>query len=261
MKSQSMILTTTLLFVLGLGAAAFARETVKLKDGTTYPDAVLVRLTPATYIIQTTDNLFQVSQDDLAPATLKAAESRPGLAPLISNTYAEVHADGTVTSYFTIPIINRGKKAMTTTRWGLAPWERSHAAGRHYVDDRGVTLTPDYSPGVEKWPAHPQERVQVTLPLAVPLAPGERMTLTGSETAVWIHDTDQGHVFRFPGDYAEDRMVWLKVRMPSGAHVSAMTPAPSASFTHDGHEYLMWRHFFKKGEKFPLEILYTLDGE
>lgn len=60
-------------------------------------------------------------------------------------------------------------------------------------------------------------------------------------------------------DYAEDNLVWLKVRLPRGAGIRSITPQPSARFTQDGQEYVMWRRFYKQGEQFPLEIVYALD--
>jgi len=255
------LITVILAVVLAavLAATARAQETVRLRNGTTFDGAVLVRLTPATYLIQTRDVLYQVTEDELTPgslATVEAADKdRP---PLVTHSYDEIHADGTVTTSWSLPLTNDGPHAITETRWGLAPWERSHAAHRRYVDDRGVALTPTYSPPMSAWAEHPDGRVQVTLPLAVPLAPGEKMTLIGSETTDGTKAVDTGRVYTHVGDYAEDRVVWRKVRLPQGATLVRATPQPSARFTSGGYEYVMWRHFYRKGEKFPLEVFYRL---
>ncbi len=248
----------TLVAVLTLATVSAAQDTIKLKNGTVYSDAILVKLSPATYILQTPKALLELTDEELAAESARAARNH-GRPPVVAHDFNEIHADGTVTSYWTLPLVNNGRKAITETRWGLAPWERSHAEKRHYVDDRGVSLQPEYSPPISRWPDDTKRRIQVTLPLAVPLAPGERTTFTGSETTNWTRRTEEGIVFSHPGDYAEDRLVWRKVQLPLGAHIVRISPRPSARFKHGGHEYVMWRRFYKKGEVYPMEVVYTLD--
>ena len=65
-------------------------------------------------------------------------------------------------------------------------------------------------------------------------------------------------MFRHPGDFAEDRLVYRKVRLPRDAEIVRVAPQPSARFSYDGFEFLTWRHFYKKGEQFPLEVVFTL---
>ncbi len=256
MKRILMILMAA---TLAVGSVTALAETVKLRDGTTFKDAVLVRITPATFIVQTGDALYELTSDEISPSSLQDKDFRRSKAPVVAHHYDEVHLDGTVTMYYTLPLKNDGKKALTETRWGLAPWERDYAANRTYVDDRGVTLVPTYDPPVTQWGDHPGQRVQVNMPLSVPLAPGESMTITGRETTAWTHKTDEGIVYSSPGDYAEDRLIWRKVRLPLGAHIVRVTPPPSARFTHEGHEYVMWRRFYKQGEAYPLEVVFTLN--
>jgi hypothetical protein len=99
----------------------------------------------------------------------------------------------------------------------------------------------------------------VSLPLAVPVAPGEVMTINGAEVTPWIIREVESFRYRSVGDFAEDRLIWRKVRLPRGAKVEQISPEPVSRFTQDGYEYLMWRQFYRKGEVKPLEVLYSLD--
>ncbi len=252
-KSTLLVMAITMAAI----SAPLLAATVELQNGTTYKDAILVRLAPATFILQSGDYLFELTSDEISPKTLQDQDFSRGKAPVISHNYDEINGDGTVTMYSSLPITNNGKTALTETRWGLAPWERSHAEKRHYVDNRGITLKPTYNPPPEKWSKNPGKRIQITMPLSSPLAPGESMTITTRETTNWIHKTDEGMVYTHPGDYSEDRLIWRKVRLPLGAKIIQVTPQPSARFSHEGHEYLMWRRYYKKGEKYPLKVIFT----
>lgn len=262
----------TCLLILGLCAAAAATaataagagttppaERVVLRDGTTFDRAVLVRLTPATFVVQTADALYELSEDEIDAATLRAMDFTGDQPPLVTHHYDEIHADGTVTVHWSLPLRNDGRKAVTEMRMGMAPWEREHAAGRSYVDERGTPLVPVYDPPLERWDDRPDQQVRQIIPLAVPLAPGESATITGRETVTWTRKTAEGLVFTHPGDYAEDRLVWRKVRLPQGARIVRVSPQPSARFVSDGCEYLMWRRYYQAGERFDLEVVYTLD--
>lgn len=260
----------TCLLILGLCAAAAATaaagaatappaERVVLRDGTTFNHAVLVRLTPATFVVQTADALYELSEDEIDPATLRATHFTGAKPPLVTHHYDEIHADGTVTIHWSLPMHNDGRKAVTEMRMGLAPWERGHAAGRSYVDERGTPLISVYDPPLDRWEDRPDQQVRQIIPLAVPLAPGESTTITGRETVTWTRKTAEGLVYSSPGDYAEDRLVWRKVRLPRGATVIRATPEPSARFSHEGCEYLMWRRYYRANERFDLEVVYTLD--
>ena len=166
MKTRIWILGFLILFAANAGAA----DRVVLRDGTVLKDAAILRLSPATYIVQTTDALYELSEDELDPESLHRLDFSDSRPPIVTHHYDEIHSDGTVTSYFSNPITNDGKKAITETRWGLAPWERSHADQRSYVDERGIPLIPTYDPPPPKWASKPGKRIQVRLPLAVPVA-------------------------------------------------------------------------------------------
>ncbi len=252
---------TTLILGLMLVAAtcAAAPDTITLRDGTKLEDAVILRLNPATYIVQTADVLYELSEDELDPASLQGRDFRDGRPPVITHHYEEIHADGNTTKYWTMHLNNRNNKAMTEIRMGLAFWERAMVDQRTFVDDRGTPLHSLYDPPREKWADKPNKIIRHTIPLNVPLAPGESMSITGSETSTKIQKSEEGLHYRFHGDYSEDRLVWLKVRLPLDAKIVRVSPAAGASFEDEGFQYLMWRRYFKKGEVYPMEVVYTLD--
>jgi len=251
-----------ILLVLAAGLANAAEPwTVTLTDGKTCT-GTLVRLAAGRYLLQTDTTLLELSDDDLDARTF-SVRSRQDAVPERPvheiRHYEELHADGTVTRWWTRRMVNEGRRAITEYRFGLAPHEQPLADQRAYRDGFGNALVPVYDPPRERWSSPPQGRVQVTLPLGIPVAPGEEWSITGSETSPRIARGDAGFMYRNAGDYAEDNLVWLKVRLPRGASIRTITPQPSARFTQDGQEYVMWRRFYKQGEQFPLEIVYTLD--
>jgi hypothetical protein len=242
-------------------AAAADTWTVKLAGGDTHEGA-LVRLEPGRYLLQTDGRLLELTDDDIDPVTFRdhdradAAPKRPVIEAL---HYDELHADGTVTLHWETHVANDSRQAITELRFGLAPWERAHADKRHYRDPFGNVLVPVYDPPRERWAAKPEQRVQVTIPLAVPVAPGETMTINGDETTTWIKQENKEFRYASVGDFAEDRLIWRKVRLPHGAEITGITPEPTARFEQDGYEYVMWRRYYVKGETTTLEVRYTLD--
>jgi len=251
----------TLLLLAGGAATAADPWTVTLADGTTYEGA-LVRLAPARYLLQTDDALLELTDDDLDPRTftVRARQEAVPAQPVHEiRHYDELHADGTVTRWWTRRNVNEGRHAITEYRFGLAPHERGLADQCSYRDGFGNVLVPVYDPPRDQWPLHPDERIQVTLRLPVPVAPGEEWSISGRETAPWIQRRESGLVYRQAGDYAEDNLAWLKICLPQGAAIVSVSPPPSARFTQDDREYIMWRHYFKRGERYPLEVVYTLD--
>jgi len=251
------------MLILGVMFAAIACSAdpgvVVLRDGTELDDAVIVRLNQAHYIVQTADALYELSGDELDPDTLRDRNFSSDRPPVDTRHFAELHADGTGTRYWTGPVENDGRKAMTELRMGLAFWERAVAHRRSYTDGRGKVLESTYDPPRSEWEADPDKIVRHTLHLDTPLAPGERMTFTGSETMKLVYETEEGMLYRFHGDYAEDRLVTLKVRLPRNAKIERITPKPNSRFKHDDHQYVMWRRYYQKGESYPLEVVYKLD--
>ncbi len=262
---RTRILILGLIAVLAAAGTATAGDgdawTVKLNDGKTY-DGALVRLAPGRYLLQSGDTLLELSDDDIAPVTFAERSRRDAVPdrPVHEiRQYHEVHADGTITRWWTRKGVNESNKAITEYRFGFAPWEQLVADQRTYRDWLGNELHPEFDPPQSKWRYPPKGRVQITLPLPVPIAPGEEGWITGKETSPGIATSDKGLVYRFRGDFAEDNLVWLKVRLPRGAQVVTIQPPAAATFEADGLQYVTWRRYYKQGEVYPLTVVYTLD--
>jgi hypothetical protein len=250
-----MVLAATLL---GTAVAAPALD-VELENGKVLKDAEVVRLNPATYLVQADGQLLDLSEDELAEGTLKGVDFSKKRPPIPTHHYDQLNADGTGTRYWTMEITNRSKKVWTELRMGLAPWELRMVDQRRQVDSRGVELMSTYDPPRSKWKADSDKVVRHILHLDTPLAPGETEPITGSETSTLVLETDEGKLYRFVGDYTEDRLVNLKVRLPQWAKIERISPPASTTFEHEGCQYVTWRRFYKKGERFPLEVVYKLD--
>jgi hypothetical protein len=242
-------------------AAAAEPWHVVLADGRRL-EGTMLRTAPARYILQTATALYDLTDDDLDPQTF-STRSRQDAVPERRiheiRHYDELHADGTATHWWSRRNENNGRFAITEHRFGFAPWEQLVADQRTWRDGFGNPLTPVYDPPREKWASPPKERVQVTLKLPVPVAPGEEWTITCGETSAGASFKDGRFFFGRSGDYAEDNLVWRKVRLPQGAKIVSVSPTPSAQFEQDGFQYVTWRRYYVKGERFPLEIVYTID--
>jgi hypothetical protein len=256
------ILILGLMLVVAGAASAADPWTVVLGDGTTHLGA-LVRLSQGRYLLQTDTALLELVDDDIDPRTFAERprrEAQPKKPVAEARTFAELHVDGTVTTSWKHLFHNDHSHAITEFRYGLAPWEQREIDQRALFDDFGNELALAFDPPREKWKAGWDKRVQVAAALPVPVAPGEDWTISGRRTATGaIRQHDEGWIYTNVGDYAEDRLVWLKVALPQGATLVRATPEPSARFDDGGREYVMWRQFYRKGERRPLQIVYKLD--
>ena len=260
MNKRIVILGLGLLALLFATAATGKDWSVKLRDGQTHVGQ-LIRLQAGRYLLQTGGTLLELNEDEIDPSTFASrgrGEAQPAQPVVETRSYDELHVDGTATMHWEMQLENTSQRAVTELKWGLAPWERATVDRREYRDPFGNQLTPRYDPPREEWSKNPDARVQVDLPLAVPVAPGETMTISAQETSVRCQEVKDGFRYRNMGNYAEDRLVWLKVRLPHDAKVQSITPKPTARFTQDDYEYVMWRRYFKAGQETPLEILYAL---
>ena len=254
--------------VLGvLGAADHARAdddtwTVHLRDGTTR-EGMLLRIIQGLYILQTDQALYELSDDDIDPRTFAdrpRSETRPRRQFSVGNHYYELHHDGTATSYLTLHNHNQSDRAITEYRYGLAPWEQREIDQREILDWFGNPITQRFDPPREEWEYDWDRRVQVYAELPVPVAPGEYWsTAHRTHSRAGMRKVDEGYAWAHHGDYAEDRLVRMKVRLPHGATMVRATPEPSAVFDHAGFRYVLWRQFYEKGERRPLEVVFSLD--
>jgi len=234
---------------------------VTLADGKKH-EGDLIRIEPGRYLLQSEGALLELTDDDLDPDTFtirKRADAAPERRLVETRDYIELHPDGTGTFYWEMEVVNDTRKAITELRFGYAPWEREVADQRTYRDPFGNVLVPEYDPPRDRWADKPDERVEISLPLPVPVAPGETMTINADEISPRAFRTADGFRYKFHGDFSEDRLIWHKVRLPQGASITSIDPEPVARFEQDGFEYVMWRRYYVKHEVAPLIVLYDLN--
>ncbi|MBK8168064.1 MAG: hypothetical protein IPK64_19125 [bacterium] len=242
------------------GALAAAPWQVVLTDGTRL-EGVLVRTEPASYLLQTDSVLYELTDDDIDPRTFSgrpAREAEPARPVYDLRHFDEIHADGSVTSWWVRHNVNDSNRVITEYRVGLGPWERTVIDQRAWRDGYGNPLTPVFDPPRERWAALDEESVSVTMKLPVPVAPGEAWTIVGRETSLGTEQLDGRFFYVRSGNYADDNLVWRKVRLPLGARIESATPTPTARFEQDGFQYVIWRRLYTKLEEYPLRIVYSM---
>ncbi len=259
MLTRYLILILLLVLIGAQPSAAGDDWTVTLRDGSTH-HGQLLRLVEGLYILQADDVLMELSEDDIDPRTFKdrpRSETKPQNQLSVTNHYVELHYDGTATTYISWMHHNTSKHAITEYRFGLAPWEQREIDQRQQFDGFGNLLQPTFDPPREEWDPTWDRRVQVEMELPIPVAPGEYWNTAFRSTArVHYEKVDGGYAWSHVGDYAEDRLVWLKVRLPQGAPLVEATPEPSAIFEDGGFQYVMWRQFYYKGERRALRVVF-----
>ena len=259
MSTRHLIPTLLLALLVALPAAAKDDWTVTLRDGSTY-HGTLVRLVEGLYILQANDVLMELSDDDIDPSTFKGrsrSETNPEEKLSVANHYVELHYDGTATTYITFTNHNTSNRAITEYRYGLAPWEQREVDQHFQFDGCGNLLQPTFDPPREKWEPSWDRNVSISFKLPIPVAPGEYWHAASRSTAhVHYEKVDGGFAWSHFGDYAEDRPVWLKVRLPQGASLIEATPEPAAIFEDSGFRYVMWRQFYHQGERRALTVVF-----
>lgn len=259
MQNRYPILILLLVLLLAVPAAAGDDWAVTLKDGSTH-QGKLLRLVEGLYILQTDDVLLELSDDDIDPRTFKdrpRSQTRPEKQLSVTNHSVELNYNGTATDYLTFMHRNTGNRAITEYRYGLAPWEQREIDQRSSYDGFGNLLHPVFDPPREEWEPDWDRNVKVTMKLPIPVAPGEYWnTAVRATTRAHYEKVDGGFAWSHIGDYAEDRLVWLKVRLPQGAKLVEATPEPSAIFEEGGFRYVMWRQFYNKGERRALRVVF-----
>ncbi len=249
-----------------VAAATTARAdddwTVTLRDGSVH-EGTLIRVHPARYVLQTETALFELTDDDIDPRTFAdrpRREARPRDKLSVADHYEELHRDGTATLRLILESVNSSRRALTEYRYGLAPWEQREIDNRQLLDQYGSPIALRFDPPREDWEPDWDRRVQVHAELPVPVAPGEPWSVTSIATrSAYLQEVDEGNRWRHVGDYAEDRILSLKVRLPRGTELVRTEPAATATFEDDGFTYVVWRQFYKKGERRPLAVIFKTD--
>ncbi|MDY0111160.1 MAG: hypothetical protein RBT60_14630 [Candidatus Krumholzibacteria bacterium] len=259
MPTRYLIVLLLLVLIGAQPAVAGDDWTVTLRDGSTH-EGQLLRLVEGLYILQADGVLMELSDDDIDPRTFKdrpRSETKPQKQLSVTNHYVELHYDGTATTCIDFMHHNTGNHAITEYRFGLAPWEQREIDQREHFDGYGNPLHPTFDPPREQWEPTWDRRVQVDMKLPIPVAPGEYWHVVMRATSrAHYEQVAKGIAWSFIGDYAEDRLVWLKVRLPQGATLVEATPEPSAIFDDAGFRYVMWRQFYHKGERRALRVVF-----
>lgn len=259
MSNRRSIIVLLLALLVVLPAAAKNDWTVTSRDGSVY-HGTLVRLVEGLYVLQSDGALIELSEDDIDPRTFKdrsRSDTKPKEKLSVANHYVELHEDGTATNYISFTNHNTGSRAITEYRYGLAPWEQREVDQHFQFDGFGNLLQPTFDPPREKWEPNWDRNVSISFRLPIPVAPGEYWQMASRSTfRAHFEKVEGGFAWSHFGDYAEDRVVCLKVRLPKGAPLLEATPEPSATFADSGFEYVMWRQYYHKGERRALRVVF-----
>ncbi len=165
--------------------------------------------------------------------------------------FERVHADGSVESWNRVEGINMRQKLLTAISWGVADWEVERVKAMRVLDAFGNELK-----HIVKMK---RGRRIVVVELVVPVAPLESYILMVAyrDEGRAVRDGDDW-LFRFDGDFPEDRLLKRKVILPAGAEVLDITPAFFRTFDHEGAPLVFWNRFFHAYEVLPMSIRYRL---
>ena len=253
--------STWMVLALALAAGALAGAAVhqvKLAGGRNV-EGELTRLQPGLYLLHGGGELLELSEDEISsvdgkPGNLGAAARGGEVRPW--QKYEELQADGRVVAWDSFVFHNEGRTAITEVGFGIAPHEAAGALAVDYFDGFGNKLATTMEPDLAADPS--ARRRQLTIHLQVPVAPGESATLASRRLQPGARRAAEGLSYSFAGDFPDDRLVWRKVRLPKGAEILSVEPAPTARFSQDGHTYVMWRRFYRAGEVAPATVAYRL---
>jgi hypothetical protein len=178
---------------------------------------------------------------------------RENQIPLLTyRTYEELNSQGDISTYSHFTRRNSSDQIITKLDWGKAPHELTLYQDEKVYDEFGNELFMQET-------NRDNGGRQVSVDLAVPILPGEEMSL--SHRFVWKDFATQKNgtwIYKHAGDYPEDRLVVKMVRLPLGAEIINISPEPVKNFEHNGYRYVAWRRYYVKGEVVPLTIEYKL---
>jgi hypothetical protein len=217
----------------------------------------LLTVRPGSYIVQTGARTLLLEQTDIRHVDGKRPDGLPsgsvGRVALVQETYEEVADSGAVEVHSQWRWQNDTGRLQDQVDWGLR--EREVPQLQHYrvVDAYGnelrLRLEPDAS-------IHGQ---RVFVSLVRPILPGEegQLTLLVRQSEC-VSRAGEEWVYRNAGDYPDNRLVTRAVHLPAGAHLVAVHPEPLYSVETDGRPLVVWRRFFRAGERVPWEIRFRL---
>ncbi len=251
MRNTLMILALTILAA--CCPAADAVE-VELTDGRILT-GVLRPVVSSLYLLQADDALYELGgreisavEGETGPPVLDDADQ------LVYNmSYRNVLPNGDVEYWSRMSIQNGDKKLLTWMSWGAAAHELDAYRTMTALDAYGNPLDHRIEPreGTNVY--------DVIVDLEVPVMPGEHMEISFRTVHKGVAEfADGAWTFVFAGQFGEDRLQDLKLRLPAGAEVLSVSP-PVRVIEHDGAPLVFWRRYYPKGTAFPLTVTYTLD--
>lgn len=257
MKRNTLIVLLGLgLLAGGAGAPSASPSRIVLKDGRVI-EGRLRAVQESRYLIDGREGrasvMLELPASQIASvdgsAALPAYDAQQPLQ--VTQVVDVVDPAGGATSWFTLETRNEGRELLTQVSWGVADWERERTARMQVRDAFGNTLTPRLMTQ--------DGRTHVVIALAVPAAPRAPLALSvGYRDEAVARQDGAEWVYSFAGDYPEDRLVSRTLRLPVGATVVAVEPAPSFQAEHAGAPLIFWRRYYAAGERLPLTVRYRL---
>lgn len=239
--------------------------TLQLPDGTTVQGA-LRRVQPSVYLVQTAEQLVEITEDELmqflvVPAGQSQADflasarevALAGARLLRYETYEVVTAKGDVDFWSHTETVNESRQVLTYLQWGAREDELPRYQTMTVYDQFGNRLThrSEPRPGTE---LH-----NIIVDLVVPVAPGEKVSfIIRYVKENQVRQEGENQKLTFHGDFPEDRVYHRKVALPAGAQIAKISPEPWLQFAHGDRQVIVWHRYYPQGERYPLTVEYTL---
>lgn len=236
-------------------AAPPAVVTVELRGGRVIRGALRL-IQPRRYLVQGEEDLYEVSGDEIT-----AVDGRPGPPPMRTpnpplieyQTYELVAPGGDVELWTQLHFKNESQTVVTYVQWGAKQQEIELYRAMVVYDSYGRQAA------VRIEPRAGTELYDVFVDLAVPVVPGETVTLSQRlRYPGRARQRDGVFSLTFNGDFPEDRLYLRKVQLPAGARIERVEPPPALRFEHQRAPVIVWRRYFPAHARVPLTVTYRL---
>ncbi|MBD3337032.1 MAG: hypothetical protein GF355_16075 [Candidatus Eisenbacteria bacterium] len=228
---------------------------VVLKDGRALA-GVLRLLEPSLYLLDSEDGIYEISGSEIQ--AVDGVPGPPDLEPpgeriLRYATFEVVSPEGHIDIWSRMEVPNESHAAWTYTQWGVKPRELERYQTMELRDSFGNLLP------LELEPRPNSDLYTARAQLVVPVAPGEDLVLLRKfRGADAVHRDDNRLTVTFMGDFPEHRIYHRKLQLPHGARIVEISPQPAVQFTYRQRPVIVWRRFYPRGERFPLQVTYEL---
>jgi hypothetical protein len=241
--------------IAGVAAAAPSGPlAIELQNGIVLR-GVVRQIQPSLYLIQSDARLYEVSAGEIA--TVDGDDDVMKKLPKADRklfryeTYEELQNDASVVSWDHFDVTNESGKVTTYLEWGAQQRELADAKASTTFDQFGQPL----EQRIEPRPG--SDIYDVYHDLRVPIVPGERIRFTTRYRYENRVAQENGHaVYRFGGDFPDDRIVTRKIALPAGAVLVRAEPEPLMTFEYEGRTIVVWRRYYPAGEVHQQTIVY-----